>query len=38
MDSKLRCVFVEGDAREAAAPDEESVQVAPDSQERVRPS
>ena len=35
MDSKLRCVFVEGEPREPA-PEQESPQVAPDTQERVR--
>ena len=36
MDSKLRCVFVEGEPREPA-PEQESTQAAPDTQERVKP-
>ena len=35
MDSKLGCVFVEGEPGEPA-PEQESPQVAPDTQERVR--
>ena len=37
MDSKLRCVFVEGEPGEPAQAEHESTPLAPDTQERVRP-